>query len=187
MEPHTSTQQTNSTSVYKPAFFQMPPYMNGNIPTYAPQHMSGFYPSMLYYTLQSQNRDLGECDQTPPLWIAENNSNPNVQCPEDVGKIAQKQVTDEDTNSRRGNFKNSPPGTVQEMKNGNFKMILSSFKTIMMSKWKGSIYAHIWNNQLKCMSLTLDELETILVNKEKIEGMLNILKARCGQPVDSFH
>ena len=65
-------------------------------------------------------------------------------------------------------------------------MLLSGFKTMAMSEWKGSIYAHIWNNQTKCMTLSLDELETILSNKEKIEGMLNILKARCGQPVDCF-
>ena len=161
--------------------------MNGNIPTYAPQHMSGFYPSMLYYTLESQKTDVGECDQTPPMQIAENKSNGDVQFPEDEGKIAQKQVTDEETDSTRGNFKNSPPGTVQEMKNGNFKMILSSYKTITMAEWKGSIYAHIWNIQLKCMSLTLDELETILANKGKIEGMLTILKARCGEPVDRFY
>ena len=187
MDTHTSTKETNSSSLYKPAFFQMPPYMNGNIPvpTYAPQHMSGFYPSMSHYTPQPQKRDLGECDQTRPLQIAENKSNPDVHS-EDVAKIALKQVTDEETDSKAGNFKKSPPGTVQEMKNGNFKMILSSFKTITMSEWKGSIYAHIWNNQLKCMSLTIDELEIILLNKDKIEGLLKILKDRCGQPVDSF-
>ena len=181
MDTHTSTKETNSTSLYKPAFFQMSPYMNGNIPvpTYAPQHMS-------YYTPLPQKRHQGNCDPTRPMQIAENKSNPDVHS-EDGAKIALKQVTDEDTQSKAGNFKKSPPGTLREMKNGNFKMVLSGFKTITISEWKGSIYAHIWNNQPKCMTLTIDELETILVNKDKIESLLQILKERCCQPVDSFN
>ena len=67
---------------------------------------------MQYYTPQSNKRHIGECDETSSLKIAEKKSNPDVECFKNEDEIVQKQVTDEETDSRRGNFKNSPPGTI---------------------------------------------------------------------------
>ena len=72
-----------------------------------------------------------------------------------------------------------PPGTLREQGNGNYKMTLSSYKNLCLSTFNKCVYAHIWNNAAsKCMTLNMDEMNTLLENREKIFAIFSILQSR---------
>ena len=72
-----------------------------------------------------------------------------------------------------------PPGTLREQGNGNYKLTLSSYKNLCLSMFNKSVYAHIWNNAAsKCMTLSMDEMNTLLENREKIFAIFSILQSR---------
>ena len=72
-----------------------------------------------------------------------------------------------------------PPGTLHEQANGNFKLTLASYKTVSMSLFNKVLYAHIWNNAAsRCMTLTMDEMNILLENKEKIFAVFFLLQNR---------
>ena len=72
-----------------------------------------------------------------------------------------------------------PPGTLRELGNGNFKLTLSSYKTVNLSLFNKALYAHIWNNAAsRCITLTMDEINTLLENREKIFVVFSLLQSR---------
>ena len=59
-----------------------------------------------------------------------------------------------------------PPGTLRELGNSNFKLTLSSYKTVNLSLFNKALYAHIWNNAAsRCITLTMDEINTLLLKQ----------------------
>ena len=71
-----------------------------------------------------------------------------------------------------------PPGTLRELGNGNFKLTLSSYKTVNLSLFNKALYAHIWNNAAsRCITLTMDEINTLLENREKIFAVFSLLQS----------
>ena len=71
------------------------------------------------------------------------------------------------------------PGTLCEQGNRNYKLTLSSYKNLCLSMSNKSVYAHIWNNAAsKCMTLSMDEMNTLLENREKIFAIFSILQSR---------
>ena len=71
-----------------------------------------------------------------------------------------------------------PPGTLHELGNGNFKLTLSSYKTVNLSLFNKALYAHIWNNAAsRCITLTMDEINTLLENREKIFAVFSLLQS----------
>ena len=72
-----------------------------------------------------------------------------------------------------------PPDTLSELGNGNFKLTLSSYKTVNLSLFNKALYAHIWNNAAsRCITLTMDEINTLLENREKIFAVFSLLQSR---------
>ena len=72
-----------------------------------------------------------------------------------------------------------PPGTLRELGNGNFKLTLSSYKTVNLSLFNKALYAHIWNNATsRCIMLTMDEINMLLENREKIFAVFSLLQSR---------
>ena len=71
-----------------------------------------------------------------------------------------------------------PPGTLCELGNGNFKLTLSSYKTVSLSLFNKVLYAHIWNNAAsRCITLTMIEINTLLKNREKIFAVFSLLQS----------
>ena len=71
-----------------------------------------------------------------------------------------------------------PPGTLHELGNGNFKLTLSSYKTVNLSLLNKALYAHIWNNAAsRCIKLTMDEINTLLENRKKSFAVFSLLQS----------
>ena len=61
-------------------------------------------------------------------------------------------------------------------KNGKYTLVLSKYKNMVLSVFKGNMYCHIWNNKNKMhVSLNLDELAYVLKNKTVIQDIMEQL------------
>ena len=61
-------------------------------------------------------------------------------------------------------------------KNGKYTLVLSKYKNMVLSVFKGNVYCHIWNNKNKMhVSLNLDELAYMLKNKTVIQDIMEQL------------
>ena len=57
-------------------------------------------------------------------------------------------------------------------KNGNYTLILSNYKNMVLSVFKGNVYCHIWDNRNKNhVLLNLDELAYMLKNKTVVQDI----------------
>ena len=61
-------------------------------------------------------------------------------------------------------------------KNGNYTLVLSKYKNMVLSVFKWNVYCHIWNNRNKNhVSLNLDELAYMLKNKTVVQDIMQQL------------
>ena len=95
----------------------------------------------------------------------------------DVKKFRQAEGDQTETNEgKQLKYTPVPPGTLREHAKGNFKLTLSSYKTVTLSLFNKVLYAHIWNNAAsRCMTLSVDEINILLENREKIFAVFSIL------------
>ena len=72
-------------------------------------------------------------------------------------------------------------------KNGKYTLVLSKYKTMMLSVFKGNVYCHIWNKKNKMhVSLNLDELAYMLKNKTVIQDIMEQLLMPNGEKKSYF-
>ena len=98
----------------------------------------------------------------------------------DVKKFCQAEGDQTETNEgKQMKYTPVPPGTLHEHANGNFKLTLSSYKTVTLSLFDKVLYAHIWNNAAsRCMMLSVDEINILLENRAKIFAVFSIMQNR---------
>ena len=61
-------------------------------------------------------------------------------------------------------------------KNGNYTLVLSNYKNMVLSVFKGNVYCYIWNNRNKNhVLLNLDEVAYMLKKKTVVQDIMNQL------------
>jgi len=68
------------------------------------------------------------------------------------------------------------PGRLYYNQSGDFRMTLSAHKSIILTQFKDKQYAYMWSVDGRYLILTLDELNALLENRNKIYCIVSLLK-----------
>ena len=68
------------------------------------------------------------------------------------------------------------PKQFELLKNGNFKLPVSDYKSLVISKFNGYVYIHFWGPKGKHISFNIDELSTLFAHKDLIEKQIKTVQ-----------
>ena len=72
--------------------------------------------------------------------------------------------------------KNAAPKQFELLKNGNYKLGVSDYKSLVVSKFNGYVYIHFWGPKGKHISFNIDELLSIFAHKDLIEKQIKTVQ-----------
>ena len=70
--------------------------------------------------------------------------------------------------------KNATPKQFESLKNGNSKLAVSEYKSLVVSKFNEYVYIHFWGPKGKHMSFNTDELSTLFTCRDVIEKQIKL-------------
>ena len=73
-------------------------------------------------------------------------------------------------------LKNVTPKRFEPLQNGNSKLTVSEYKSLVVSKFNGYVYVHFWGPKGKHISFNTDELSTLFACRDMIEKQIKIMK-----------
>ena len=66
----------------------------------------------------------------------------------------------------------APAKAFEHLKNGNYKLAVSNYKSLVISKFNGYVYIHFWGPKGKHISFNTEELSTLFACRDTIERQI---------------